>query len=159
MEHGRERIMKIKQLSLFLENKPGHLSAICQTLARANLNIVTLSLADTQQFGILRLILQDWERAKEVLEAKGFIVTLTEVVATEVDDRPGGLAEILKIIEQGGMNIEYMYAFTFRRHNRAVLVFRFDDPDTAARVLQAKGVNVLGRVELFEQESGANKRS
>ena len=150
--------MKIKQLSLFLENKPGHLSAICQTLARAGINIVTLSLADTQQFGILRLIIQDWERAKEVLEAKGFVVNITEVVATEVDDRPGGLSEVLKVLEQASTNIEYMYAFTFRRNNRAVLIFRFDDPDAAVKVLQARGMNVLGGVELFEENSGAKKR-
>jgi len=150
--------MKIKQLSLFLENKPGHLSAICQTLARAGINIVTLSLADTQQFGILRLIIQDWERAKELLEAKGFVVNITEVVATEVDDRPGGLSDVLKVLEQARTNIEYMYAFTFRRNNRAVLIFRFDDPDAAVNVLQAKGINVLGDVELFEEKPGAKKR-
>jgi hypothetical protein len=149
--------MKIQQLSLFLENKPGHLSAICQTLARANINIVTLSLADTQQFGILRLIIQDWERAKEVLEAKGFVVNVTEVVATEVNDKPGGLSEVLKILEQASTNIEYMYAFTFRRNNRAVLIFRFDNPDVAIKQLQAKGVNVLDRVELFEENAGAKK--
>jgi hypothetical protein len=150
--------MKIQQLSLFLENKPGHLSAICQTLARANINIVTLSLADTQQFGILRLIIQDWERAKEVLEAKGFVVNVTEVVATEVNDKPGGLSEVLKILEQASTNIEYMYAFTFRRNNRAVLIFRFDNPDVAIKQLQSKGVNVLDRVELFEENAGAKKR-
>jgi hypothetical protein len=141
--------MKIPQLSLFLENKPGHLSAICRTLAEANLNILTLSLADTQQFGILRLIIGDWKRAKEVLEQAGFVINVTEVVATEVEDRPGGMAEILEIIEQSGTNIEYMYAFTFRSRDRAVLVFRFDDPDTAIRILQAKGINVLAPVDLY----------
>jgi hypothetical protein len=142
--------MKIKQLSLFLENKPGHLSAICQALSRANINIVTLSLADTQQFGILRLIIQDPDRAKDVLEAKGFVVNVTEVVATEVADRPGGLAEVLTVLEQSSVNIEYMYAFTFRRGNKAVLVFRFDDPDRAISVLAGKGINVLGAVDLFK---------
>ncbi|MBA4388730.1 MAG: amino acid-binding protein [Verrucomicrobia bacterium] len=142
--------MKIQQLSLFLENKPGHLSAICKTLARANLSIVTLSLADTQQFGILRLILADWEKAKEVLEAKGFVVNTTEVVATEIEDRPGGLADLLQTIEESKINIEYMYAFTFRRGNRAILIFRFDNPDAAVKVLQSSGKNVLGSVDLFE---------
>ena len=141
--------MKIPQLSLFLENKPGHLSAICRTLAKANINIQTLSLADTQQFGILRLIVADWKRAKEVLEKAGFVVNVTEVVATEVDDRPGGMAEILEIIEQSKTNIEYMYAFTSHRNDRAVLVFRFDDPDTAVKVLQAKGKNILAPVDLY----------
>lgn len=142
--------MKIQQLSLFLENKPGHLSAICKTLANANLSIVTLSLADTQQFGILRLIIADWDKAKQVLEAKGFVVNTTEVVATEVEDKPGGLADILQMIEEAKINIEYMYAFTFRRGNRAVLIFRFDNPDAAVKLLQSKGRNVLGSVELFD---------
>lgn len=143
--------MKIQQLSLFLENKPGHLSAICRCLANAQINILTLSLADTQQFGILRLIVKDWEKAKTVLEQDGFVVNITEVVATEVEDRPGGVARILDILEGGKTNIEYMYAFTFRRGNRAILVFRFDDPDAAVKLLQARGQNVLGPVELYER--------
>lgn len=141
--------MKINQLSVFLENKPGRLSEPCKLLADAGLNIVTLSLADTQQFGILRLILPEWEKAKGVLEEGGCVVNVTEVVATEVEDRPGGLAEILKIIEAAGVNIEYMYAFTFRSKDKAMLVFRFDDPDAAVQVLQDKGVNVVGDVELY----------
>lgn len=144
--------MKIQQLSLFLENKPGHLSAICRTLATAGINIVTLSLADTQQFGILRLIVREWEQARDVLEKAGFVVNVTEVVATEVEDRPGGMAEILEIIEGSKTNIEYMYAFTFRKGNRAILVFRFDNPDAAIKLLQARGKNVLGSVELYRKE-------
>lgn len=143
--------MKIKQISLFLENKPGHLSSVCQTLADAGINILTLSLADTQQFGILRLIVQDWEKAKSVLEATGSVVNLVEVVATEVEDKPGGLATILKTIEAAGINIEYMYAFTFGNKDRALMVFRFDDPDAAIRVLQEKGLNVLGSVDLYSR--------
>ena len=141
--------MKIQQLSLFLENKPGHLSSICKTIATAGINIETLALADTKQFGILRLIVRDWEKAKDVLELAGFVVNVTEVVATEVDDRPGGMAEILDVLQAGKVNIEYMYAFTFRRSNRAVLVFRFDDADAAINLLKEKGRNVLAPVELF----------
>lgn len=144
--------MKIPQLSLFLENKPGHLSTICRTLADADINILTLSLADTQQFGILRLIIDEWEKAKTVLEEAGFVVNVTQVVATEVDDRPGGMAQILEAIEDSDTNIEYVYAFTFHRHDRAVLVFRFDDPDAAVKVLQAKNINVLDSVSLFQRE-------
>jgi len=98
--------MKIHQLSLFLENKPGRLSKPCQVLANAGINILTLSLADTQQFGIMRLILRDWEKAKKTLESEGFVVNVTEVVAIEVADRPGGLAEVLAVLEEGGTNIE-----------------------------------------------------
>jgi len=145
--------MKIQQLSLFLENKPGHLNSICRTMADAGINIETLSLADTEQFGILRLIVEDWEKAKAALEEAGFVVNVTEVVATQVDDRPGGLAEILAALEESGINIEYMYAFAVRRADTAVLVFRFDDPDRAIALLEEKGKSVLGSVELFQ--SGA----
>lgn len=143
--------MKIHQLSLFLENKPGHIGAICRALAQAGLNIVTLSLADTAQFGILRLIIERWQEAKALLESRGFVVNVTEVVATEVEDRPGGLADILDLFKGSGINIEYMYAFTFRRGNRAVLMFRFDDPDRAIGLLQKAGLNIVGQVELFNR--------
>jgi len=143
--------MKIHQLSLFLENKPGRLSEPCRVLADAGINILTLSLADTQQFGIMRLIVRDWMKAKEVLEKAGFVVNITEVVATEVADKPGGLANVLAIMEGGGVNIEYMYAFTFRSGDKAVLVFRFDNPDAAIELLKAKNINVVGGVELYER--------
>lgn len=143
--------MKIHQLSMFLENKPGRLSEPCRLLSDAGINILTLSLADTQQFGILRLIVRDWERAKEVLEQSGCVVNIVEVVATEVEDKPGGLALVLEIIEEVGLNIEYMYAFTFRIGDKAVLVFRFDNPDAAIAALQSKGVNVIGDVELYDR--------
>jgi hypothetical protein len=146
--------MTIHQLSLFLENKPGRLSEPCQVLAKAGINILTLSLADTQQFGIMRLIVRDWEKGKSVLEAAGFVVSVTEVVATEVADRPGGLAEVLEIIEDGSVNIEYMYAFTFRSEDKAVLVFRFDNSSAAISLLRAKGVNVIGGVELYDRAEG-----
>ncbi len=142
--------MTINQLSLFLENKPGHLNTICATLADAGINIVTLSMADTDQFGILRLVVREWEDAKTVLEGNGFAVNVTPVVATEVEDRPGGMADILAILEKGQINIEYMYAFTCRRGNRAVLIFRFDDSARAIAVLQEAGCNVIGQVELFK---------
>lgn len=149
--------MKLKQISLFLENKPGSLTIPCRLLAQAGINILTLSLADTQQFGILRLIVRDWEKAKTVLEQGGCVAKLTEVVAVEVPDRPGGLHEILEIVEQEGINVEYMYAFTLKDKNRGVLVFRFDRPDGAIQVLQAKGINVVNTVELYDRlESGAD---
>ncbi len=143
--------MKIHQLSIFLENKPGRLSEPCKALAAAGINILTLSLADTQQFGIMRLIVRDWQKAKEVLEQAGSVVKVTEVVATEVEDRPGGLAGVLSVIEASSINIEYMYAFTFRSEDRAVLVFRFDKPDEAIALLRSKGVNVLEGVELYNR--------
>jgi hypothetical protein len=143
--------MKIHQISLFLENKPGHLNAICRTLARAKINIVTLSLADTQQFGIVRLIVEEWEKAKDILEAAGYVVNVREVVAATVADRPGGMAEVLDIIGKSGVNIEYMYAFAFRHGAEAVLVFRFDNPDRAIEALKAAGRDVLDAVTLFNE--------
>jgi hypothetical protein len=145
--------MKIVQLSLFLENKPGQLFRICRILAEAQLNLITLCLADTQQFGILRLILRDWQKAKELLETHGFVATTTEVVAIEVDDRPGGMARVLEVLSQHQINIEYLYAFTFKRGDKAVVVFRFDRPDEAIAALQQAGENVLGPVELYGETS------
>jgi hypothetical protein len=144
--------MKLHQLSVFLENKPGKLREPCRALADAGINILTLSLADAREFGILRLIVRDWERAKEALEKIGCVVKATEVVAIEVDDRPGGLAGVLEAIDRLGINVEYMYAFTYRCHEEGgVLVFRFPDPDQAARDLTAAGVNVIGGVALFDR--------
>ncbi len=143
--------MKIKQLSVFLENKPGRLTVPCRILADAGINILTLSLADTQQFGILRIVVRDWERARSLLEKAGCVVKVSEVVAVEVADRPGGLCGVLEVIEELGINVEYMYAFTFRREDKAVLVFRFENPDEAIQRLQGKGVNLVGDVELFNR--------
>ncbi len=143
--------MKLTQLSLFLENKPAHLRKPCSVLAQAGINILTLSLADTQQFGILRLIVRDWEKAKKALEEAGCVVKTTEVVAVEVDDKPGGLDELLGHIEKASLNIEYMYAFTFGREDKAIMIFRFEDPDAAVAALQTQGVNVVGSVELYDR--------
>jgi hypothetical protein len=143
--------MKINQLSLFLENKPGHLNAICRTLAGASINIVTLSLADTQQFGIVRLIVEEWQKAKQTLEQAGYVVNVREVVAAAVPDQPGGMAELLDVIGKSGVNIEYMYAFAFRHGSEAVLVFRFDNPDRAIDALKSAGRDVLDAVTLFTE--------
>ncbi|MCL1857306.1 MAG: ACT domain-containing protein [Kiritimatiellaeota bacterium] len=141
--------MKLKQLAVFLQNQPGHLNGICRALAVANINIATLSLADTQQFGILRLIIKEWERAVTVLEAAGYLVQIRDVIATEVSDRPGGMADILDVVSRADINIEYMYAFAERPGNRAVLVFRFADPDRAIAALTAANINVLSSVDVF----------
>ena len=140
--------MTIRQLSLFLENSPGRVQEPCRVLAGAGINIRTLALADTQQFGILRLIVSDWERGRQVLQDAGYVVNVTEVVAVEVEDRPGGLVRLLDSLEAGGVNIEYMYAFTFGRDGRAILIFRFDRPDAAIARLSEAGINVLRAVEL-----------
>jgi hypothetical protein len=141
--------MNIQQLSLFLENKPCQILQPCRLLAGADIDIRTLSVADTKQFGILRLIVSDWKRARQLLEDNGYVVNVTEVVAIEVPDRPGGLSEVVGVFENSAVNIEYMYAFTFGRAGRAVLIFRFDNPDAAIGLLQAAGVNVVDGVEVY----------
>jgi len=135
--------MKIQQLSIFAENKPGHVAGPCRLLADQGVNIRALSLADTQKFGILRLIVSDAAKATKVLEAGGHVVKTTEVVAIEVPDQPGGLAAVLAALEGSPTNIEYMYAFPFGHQGKAVLIFRFDDPDSAIKTLQGKGIAVL----------------
>lgn len=141
--------MKVKQLSLFLENKPGALSRPVELLAQAGLNILTLTLADTQQFGILRIVVKEWEQAKTLLEGDGLVVKLTDMVAIEVDDKPGGLAAILKEVEKAGVNLEYMYGFTLKNEGKGILAFRFNDPDRAIQALQTKGIRMVESKELF----------
>lgn len=143
--------MKIRQLSLFLENRPGQLRVPAKVLGDAGVDILTLSLADTQQFGILRLIVRDPDGAKKALEAAGIVVNVTEVLAVDVPDRPGGLAEILDAFEKARLGIEYMYAFAGPRERgtRATLVFRLEDPDRAAVLLAAQGVKLVPSDELL----------
>jgi hypothetical protein len=145
--------MKIHQLSLFLENQPGQLIDPCRLLAGAGIDVRTLSLADTERFGILRLIVSDWKNAAAVLEKAGYAVNVTEVVALEVPDRPGGLAELMDLLEASSINIEYMYAFPFGRGDRAVLIFRFDQPDAAIERLKVAGVNVVDGVDVYSRVS------
>ena len=150
--------MKLKQLSLFLENKPGNVRKACRMLADNGINIETLALADTEQFGILRLLVKDWEHAKDVFENNGVVVRVSEVVALAVGHRPGGLANILDTLDDAGLNIEYMYGF-FQHigHQQqgndatasAIIVFRFDNPDIAVETLQKRNIRIIGSEELF----------
>lgn len=146
--------MTLKQLSVFLENKPGALSRPCRLLAQAGINIQTFALADTRQFGILRLVVHDWEQAKKVLENHQFVVKVTDVVALEVPDRPGGLADVLEVIERAGVNVEYMYAFTAKQSGKGLMLFRFDQPEAAVAKLNASQLNPVGTAELFQRLAG-----
>jgi len=150
--------MKLKQLSLFLENKPGNVRKACRMLVDNGINIETMALADTEQFGVLRILVKDWERAKEVFEKNGVIVRISDVVALAVGHRPGGLADILDVLDDAGLNIEYMYGFSQRiglekcgndMADSAIIVFRFNDPDVALDTLQQRDIRVLGNKELF----------
>jgi hypothetical protein len=142
--------MKIHQLSVFVENRPGHIAGPCQRLAERGVDIRALTLADTQKFGILRLIVSDAAQATSVLEAAGYVVKATEVLAVAVADTPGGLAQVLMALEGSTVNIEYMYAFPFARKGKAVMIFRFDDPDAALAILRDKRMDVLPGDALVE---------
>ena len=142
--------MKIHQISLFAENKPGHISAPARLLAQEGIDIRALFLADSQHFGIVRMIVSNWQKAAALFEAHGFVVKVTEVLAVEVPDHPGGLADVLGALDGSGINIEYMYAFPYPRGDQAILIFRFADPDAAIAQLQAAGINLLASDELLK---------
>ena len=135
--------MKVEQISIFIENKSGRLAEVTRTLGDAGVNIRALSLADTSDFGILRLIVDRTDLAKSALKAQGFTVNKTEVVAVEVPDRPKGLFGILQVLDQGAVNVEYMYAFVERCGENAVIIFRFDNPEEAIRLLVQHDFTVL----------------
>ena len=141
--------MRVEQISVFLENKAGRLAEATGVLARAGVSIRALALADTSDFGVLRLIVDDSDKAREALRHDGFTVTKTDVVAVEVPDRPGGLHEILTLLDRAGLNVEYMYAFVSPSGDAAVMIFRFDDLDEAVAVLTENGVRVLGEKKVY----------
>lgn len=135
--------MKVEQISIFIENKSGRLAEVTRVLGEAGINIRTLSLADTSDFGILRLIVDQTDKAKEVLKENAFTVSKTEVVAVKVPDRPLGLSSILQALDSGKINVEYMYAFVERSGEDAVIIFRFDDIEGAIQTLTENGITVL----------------
>ncbi|GBC61681.1 amino acid-binding protein [Desulfonema ishimotonii] len=141
--------MKIKQISIFMENRSGRLANILTTLGDAGVNIRAMSLADTSDFGILRLIVSDIDRASEVLRDKKFTVRTSEVIAVEAEDTPGALAAILRSVEKAGINVEYMYSFMQKTMDSAVIIFRFEDPDRAVEVLKTNGIPVIGSHEMW----------
>ncbi|MBW1739828.1 MAG: ACT domain-containing protein [Deltaproteobacteria bacterium] len=135
--------MRVEQISIFLENRAGRLAEVTRVLGKAGVNIRALSLADTSDFGILRLIVDDNDKAKAALKEQGFTVGKSNVVAVEVDDRPGGLNRILEILSKGNINVEYMYAFVQHSGENAVIIFRFDDIDAAIKRLLENNIKVL----------------
>ena len=147
--------MFINQLSIFLENRPGHLAEICRRLAEADISIVTLSLADTADFGIVRMIVDDHVKAEQVLKAAGHVVNVREVLAVTVPDRPGGMAEVMEVVDRAGCNVEYSYAFAFHHGEKAVLVFRFTDNAKAAKALADAGHFTLSEQDI--EKASASK--
>lgn len=136
--------MNVEQISIFLENKSGRLAEVTGVLSEAGINIRALYLADTADFGILRLIVNDTEKARQVLKLRGFTVEKTRVVAIEVPDRPGGLSGILNAIKEAAINVEYMYAFVEKSGENAIVIFRFDEVERSIDTLQKAGVKILG---------------
>lgn len=142
--------MKLNQISVFLENKPGTLSKVCRLLSDHRIDISTMSMAETEKFGILRMIIRDWEKARDLLKENGFGVTVTDVVALEVEDRPGGMCQVLDTLDRYSINVEYLYAFVSPLHGKAVVILRFDAPDAALDRLKADpAVRFVSGNEIF----------
>jgi hypothetical protein len=140
--------MNVEQISIFLENKSGRLAEVTSVLSKAGINIRALYLADTADFGILRLIVNETEKARLALKENGFTVEKTKVVAIEVPDKPGGLSIILNTIKDEGINVEYMYAFVEKSGENAIVIFRFDEFEKSVDILKRAGVRILGGEEL-----------
>ncbi len=141
--------MRVEQISIFLENKAGRLAEVTAILRKANVNIRALSLADTTDFGILRLIVNNNEVAEKALKEEGFTVGKTNVLAIEVDDTPGGLNNILDPLTSEGVNVEYMYAFANPQGKNAIMIFRFHDLDKAIGILNEKGIKVINGADVY----------
>ena len=135
--------MKITQISVFLENRKGRLSEVCSMLGQAGVNIRALTIAETESFGVLRMVVDRPSEAADLFRKNGITANLTDVVAAEVPDKPGGLAAVLKTLSDHDVNVEYMYGFVEKNSENALLVFRFDNPELAAQVLRENGLKVI----------------
>jgi hypothetical protein len=140
--------MCAEQISIFIENKEGRLAEVTAILRDADVNIRALSLADTTDFGVLRLIVNNNERAEKALKEEGFTVGITQVLAVEVKDEPGGLNNILDPLSENEVNVEYMYAFANPQCKNAIMIFRFDDHDKALKLLAEKKIKVISKQEI-----------
>ena len=140
--------MKITQVSVFLENKKGRLLEVCSLLGKHNINIRALNVAESEGFGVLRIVVDKPHQAVEFLKKNNLVANLTDVVAVEVEDKPGGLAQVLEVLSKNNINIEYMYGFVERHSNNALMVFRFDEPEKAAKTLLDNGITVVRQAQL-----------
>jgi len=140
--------MKLKQISVFMENQAGRLAEMASSLGNAGINIMALTVAESTDFGVVRLIVNDFEKAVRILKEKKFTVRETEVLAVEIADEPGSLGKVLKIFAENGLNVEYMYAFVSRRQD-ALIVFRFDDMDRAIDIMKKARIKVLTNEEVL----------
>ncbi len=140
--------MAIKQLTVFVENKQGTVVSITDTLSRHNINLRALSIAETQDFGILRLIVNDEEKAEKILTEEGYLIKITDVVGVKIGDAPGKLTEALKVLNENHINIEYLYAFMARTEKHAYVVIRVEDNDTAESTLVNAGFHLITKEDI-----------
>ncbi|OEF98242.1 ACT domain-containing protein [Desulfuribacillus alkaliarsenatis] len=142
--------MLVKQISVFLENKTGRLAEVTGTLGSNKINIRALSIADTTDFGILRLIVNNPAMAYQLLKEQGFTVSETDVIAVEIDDSPGGLSRVLRLMDENKINIEYLYAFLEKKEEAALVVFRVEEIERAIETLQKNNITVLKGAQVYE---------
>ncbi len=140
--------MSVKQISVFLENRKGRLAEVTRTLRDQGINIRSLSLADTADFGVLRIIVADPDRCLRVLKDAGFVAQETEVIAIEVEDKPGGLERVLGVLDAADINVEYMYAYVEKTKDNAIVICRVDDRERALAALSKGGIPTLNREAL-----------
>jgi len=140
--------MKITQISVFLENRKGRLFEVCSVLGKNNVNIRALTIAETESFGVLRIVVDKPDICTKVLKENNFVANITHVVAVEVDDKPGGLADVLKILSDNDVNIEYMYGFMEKFSDKALLVFRFEDTDLAQKILNKNNIRIVTETQI-----------
>lgn len=141
--------MTISQLSVFVENKQGSMSGIAEALAEAGIDIRALTIADTTDFGILRLIVRDPENAKKMLQEKNFVVTVNQVIGIEVPDRVGGLAQVLRILDDALINIEYMYDFLAIKEEKAYIIIRVENNAKTVELLQSHGIRCISDEDII----------
>lgn len=141
--------MNVTQVSVFVENKPGHLQNVLKILGEENINIITLTIAETSDFGILRLIVNDPDKAVGALKKQSITCSTTDVLALEIDDTPGSLYKAIETFAKMNLNIEYMYAFTEKRQDKAVMIFRFDDIEAAKKALNEEGYNIVSKINII----------
>jgi hypothetical protein len=141
--------MKTKQISVFLENKRGRLAELTRLLTNNGINLRALALSETGDFGILRLVVSDPDRVQQILIEDGFTVTETEVLAVELADHPGGLAQVIEPLAAADINVEYLYAFAGQPNGKAIVIFRLNEIERAIKLLSDLGVHILAAEEVY----------
>ena len=141
--------MKIKQLSIFLQNRMGSLSKPLEVLSDADVNIKALCMADTSEFGILRLVVDNPEKGKEALEKNNFLVKITDIVGVEMNDTPGGLTTVLKVIKDNDIDLEYLYAFTHEKVGKAILLLHSENIDQLISILNENNIKITPSNEVY----------